>query len=51
MLINVISSDLDSVVVREMVRGNDADSVKDNSPETPFAQHVWAFDFVERCQM
>ena len=29
------------------MRGNDADSVKDNSPETPFAQHVWAFDFVE----
>ena len=27
-----------------MVRGNDLDSVKDSSPETPFAQHVWIFD-------
>jgi hypothetical protein len=30
-----------------MVKGNDLDSVKDSSPETPVAQHVWVFDFVE----
>ena len=50
MLINVIPSDLDSVVVRDGER-NDLDSVKDSSPETPFSQHLWVFDFVERCQM
>ena len=57
MPLNVISSDLDYVVVRdgkrewEMVRGNEFDSVKDSSPETLFAQHVWIFDFVEGSQM
>jgi len=34
-----------------MVRGNEFDSVKDTSPETLFAQHVWIFDFVEGSQM
>jgi hypothetical protein len=37
---------LDFVMVR-----NEFDFVKDNSPETLFAQYVWVFDFAEINQM